>query len=62
MKKNISVKIKFSFQVQIINGSEMQRALNLVLSVFYWKTFKTFNNFFLFFFLCLGGKSVPLKT
>ena len=50
MKKNISVKIKFSFQVQIINGSEMQRALNLVLSVFYWKTFKTFNNFFLFFF------------
>ena len=59
MKKNISVKIKFSFQVQIINGSEMQRALNLVLSVFYWKTFKTFNNFF---FLCLGGKSVPLKT
>ena len=60
MKKNISVKIKFSFQVQIINGSEMQRALNLVLSVFYWETFKTFNNFF--FFLCLGGKSVPLKT
>ena len=61
MKKNISVKIKFSFQVQIINGSEMQRALNLVLSVFYWKTFKTFNHFFCFF-LCLGGKSVPLKT
>ena len=48
-------------RVQIINGTEMQRALNLVLSVFYWKTFKTFNNFF-GFFLCLGGKSVPLKT
>ena len=62
MKKNISVKIKFSFQVQIINGSEMQRALNLVLSVFYWKTFKTLNNFFFVSFLCLGGKSVPLKT
>ena len=37
----------------------MQRALNLVLSVFYWKTFKTFNNFFLFFFMFRGKIRSP---
>ena len=32
----------------------MQRALNLVLSVFYWKTFKTYLKFFLFLVMFRG--------